>query len=324
MKNLKPIFLSALSLLLLFSCVGSDDAPQPVTAVDTYKLLTINSEGNILLIGNNTGTLENLGQLPSQSNLLQLATMCHVGSKILTFEASYVPAPNSMRIYDLNLNSFGTFQIVLPASLTSTMNDPFITNMNYNGTELIAIVSDNQPNNTHPNKVISINPQTYQTTDLNIDFYQRTLMSTELINNKLYVGTSSDGLLVIDLTLKTVTEIQQGGTEFNSTKLAKTSNNKLAVMKFGTTPLVNDILPFELDLTSGTFTDKSSGSIFAAGNITGKTFFVNDEYLNFVYNTNSKFGLLKVNYTNNEQEFIEINSYLVGANATIVDIIPIP
>jgi hypothetical protein len=322
MKKLKPLFLSTFALLL-FSCGGSDDTTETVDVVDTYNLLTINSEGTIFLVGNNTGDLQTVGQMSSQSNLLQLATMCRVGSKILTIEASYVPAPNILRIYDLNSNATTTFQIVLPTSLTTTMNDPFITNMNYNGTELIAIVSDNQPNDTHPNKVISINPQTYQTTDLNIDFYQRTLTSTELINNKLYVGTNNDGLLVLDLALKTVTEIQQNGAKFNSTKLAKTTNNKLALMKFGTTSLINDVLPYEFDITAGTFTDKASGNIFAVGNITGKTFFVNNEFLNFVYTIDSKFGLLKVNYNTNEQEFIELNSNTISPNATIVDIISI-
>lgn len=320
MKKLPILFLTLVSLFI-FSCENTDKEVEVPKIVDDYKLLSITSEGKIFEIGNNTGKTTAIGQIINSSNLIMLSTICNVGSKIYALEASYVPSPNILIIYDKLTGTTTTKQLILPASLTATMTDPFITNLEYNGSELVAIVSENQPNNSRPNNIISINLQNYQTTDLDINFFQRSLTSTELINNKLYVSTRVDGLLEIDLTNKTVTELQASGTRINATRLTKLDNTKLGLMKLGVPQVIYGVKPFEFNLSNNLLSDKSSENIFAVGNITGGTFFHDGEYLNLVFNMDSKFGILKNNYENNASKFIELDYNVLGGNAIIVDII---
>lgn len=317
MKKLSLLLLVFISLFTL-SCSNSNET---TTIVDDYKLLSVTSEGKIFEIGNNTGNTINIGQITNQSNLIQLSTICNVGSKIYGIESSYVPSPNILLIYNKSTNTTTTQQLILPASVTATMLDPFITNLKYNGSELIAVVSENMPNDTHPNKIISINLLNYQTTDLNINFFQRSVTSTEIINDNLYISTGSEGLIKIDLTQKTATELQANGVRINATRLVNIGNTKLGIMKFGVSHIINGVQPFEYDLTNNTLSDKSSGNNFAVGNISGGTIYKNQEYVNLVFNTMSQFGILKINYINNETKFIALDSNLFGANAIIVDTI---
>jgi hypothetical protein len=298
------------------SCSNSDES---TTIADDYKMLSVTSSGKIFEIGNNTGTTVNIGQITNQSNLIQLASICNVGSKIFCLEASYVPAPNILLIYNKVTNTTSTHQLILPPSITSTMSDPFITNLEYNGSELIAVVSENLPSYTHPNKIISINPLNYQTNDLNIDFFQRTLTSTELINDKLYISTLSEGLLEVDLIQKTVTELQANGASINATRLVKNGTTKLGLMKLGVPQVINGVQPYEYDLSNNSLSDKSEGTIFAIGNITGGTVFKNGEYVNIVFNLNGGFGILKVNHVTNQRKFITLDYNVVGSNCIIID-----
>lgn len=324
MKKL-PILLLTFVSLFSFSCSDSEENPVitpevPEEIVDDFKLLSVTSEGKIFEIGNNSGETTTVGQITNVANLIQLSTICQVGSKIYALESSYVPAPNILIVYDKLTGATTTQQLVLPLSVSSTMMDPFITNLEYNGSEIIAVVSENMPNDSHPNKIISINLQNYETTDLNINFFQRTLRSTELIGNKLYISTHSEGLLEVDLTLKTVTELQANGTHVNATRLVKLSNTKLGLMKFGVPQVVNGVKPFEFDLANNTLSDKSAGNYFAVGNVTGGTVFHEEEYLNIVFNENSEFGILKINYANNEREFVPLDPNVLGGNAIILGV----
>lgn len=313
-------FLLLLLAAIGFSSCGDSDEPTPV--VDDYKLLSVTTSGKIFEIGNNTAATVNIGQITNQSNLIQLATICNVGSKIYCLEASYVPSPNILTVYDKTTKTTSTVQLILPPSIATAMTDPFITNLEYNGSEFIAVVSENMPNNTRPNKIISINPVNYQTTDLNIDFYQRTLTSTELINDQLYIATRTEGLLKIDLTLKTVTELQANGARINATRLAKNGTTKLSLMKLGVPQVINGVQPYEYDLSNNTLTDKSQGAIFAVGNITGGTLVKNGEYVNYVFNLTGSYGILKVNTVSNDQKFVALDQNAVGSNCIIIDTLP--
>ena len=324
MKKLSILLLTLVSLFTM-SCSNSDEAPEqqpeiPEEIVDDFKLLSVNSAGKIFEIGNNSGQITTVGQISTVANLLQLSTICQIDSKIYGLESSYAPAPNIMIVYDKITGTTTSHQLVLPPSVSTVMNDPFIKNLEFDGSQLIAIVSENMPSSNHPVRVISINPQNLQTTDLNISFFQRSLTSTELIGNKLYISTRTEGLLELDLVSKTITELQSGGNRINGTRLAKLSNTKLGLMRFNVPNVVNGIKPFEFDLSTNLLSDKSAGNFFALGNVTGGTIFYN-EYLNFVYDENADFGILKINYSNNEKEFIEISGNITGSSTLILDII---
>lgn len=317
MKKTNLLFITILSLFI-FSCSKSTvDPPEPT---DDFKLLTVTSEGKVFEIANVTQTPQYKGHITNQSNLIILSTLCNVGTNIYCIESTYVPSPNVLIIYNKVNGTTTTHQLVLPPSVTSSMNDPFITNIKYNGSELIAVVNENMPNNSHPNKIISINLQNYSTTDLGIDFFQRTITSTELINNNLFISTTNDGLLKVDLTQKTVTELQANGVRINASRLSKIGTTKLGIMKF-VPQVVNGVQPFEFDLSTNTITDKSAGEIYALGNILGSSVYKNDNYYNILYNSTGSLGLLKINYLTNQKEFISLGNNVLSANTIIVDVV---
>lgn len=317
MKKL-PLLLLIFVSLFSFSCESNDTKPEEKIN-DDYKLLSVTSEGKIFEIGNNSGKTTNIGQIKNSANLIMLSTICNVGSKIYSFESTYVPHPNILIIYDKLTGTTTTKQIVFPASLN--MYDALISNLEYNGSELVAIVSENHASENLPNKIISINIENYQTTDLGISFTQSSLTSTELINNKLYVSTRVDGLLEIDLIEKTVKELQASGKTISATRLAKIDNTKLGLMQLGVPQLVNGVKPFEFNLSNNLLSDKYSENTYALGNTTGGTISYNNEYLNLVFGMDSKFGILKINYENNSIKFVELDKSTFGGNAILVDVI---
>lgn len=312
MKKLALIFLVFTSLFLN-SCGGSDENSQNSTNFNDSGLITVGSEGNVFSLNSNTGEKKDIGHITTQSNLIQLATLCLINSNIYAVEATYVPSPNILIVYNQTTNTTNTHQIILPSTVTSIMVDPFITNMEYNGSEFIAVVSENMPNSTRPNKIITINPVNFQTTDLQIDFFQRSLTSTELINDKLYISTRTEGLLEIDLTQKTLTELFDNGSKINATRLAK-SDNSLALMRFG----VTGIKPFMYDLTNNVIYDISLGNNFNVANPTGGTIYLGSEYINLAYNTSGELGILTIDALNSEVEFEVLNHSDLSPNSIII------
>lgn len=71
-----------LSILILFISCTSSDSNDNVS--DDYKLITVNSEGEIFDIGNNTGEISQIGQINAPNNLLILSSIVNLDSKILS------------------------------------------------------------------------------------------------------------------------------------------------------------------------------------------------------------------------------------------------
>ena len=154
-----------------------------------------------------------------------------------------------------------------------------ISNLKYNGSELIGLVVDEYSNN--PSKIVSIDLENYEVTDLGISFPQKDVFSMELINNDLFLTTKQNGFIKLDLNNSSVTELTDNGNRITGTRLTKISDSKLALMKL-ISGYVNGIKPFEYDLTNNTFSDKSLGINYFVGSVNGKSFFHNGEVLELV------------------------------------------
>lgn len=319
------LFVFMLSVFI-YSC-GSSDDNSDVVVVDDYYLQAVTSGGKIYKIGNNTGEATQTGQIPTQFNTIILQSICSVDSKVYAFEGSYFPSPNRLLIYDKLTNTTTFEQIILPPSILSTMGDPFITTMKYNGSKFIAVVVDNMGNT---NKVISINPNTYEVTDLELSFVDMNPISIELINDDLFIATAHNGLHKVNINANSTTELLDNGNRIIGLRIAKMSNSKLIVMKH-INSIVNGIKPFEYDLNLSTFSDKSLGNNYAVGNIRGNSFFYNGEVLDLVYlegNDEPSNGggivqfpthLLKVNYQTNNIKTVKVSKH--EANIVIVGVV---
>lgn len=306
-------------LLILFfailSCSSESEmtSTTPETTTDEYKLLTINTSGELYEIGNNTGTTIKIGQIPTYSNLLMLQSVCNLNSKILAIEAIAF-SPNIIYVYDKNSGSTNSVTINLPASVTTNMNEPFLSAMTYDGSRILAVVGENMPNSTHPSKIVSINPDTYQVTDLEIAFYQQSVLSMLYTNNKLYMGTRNHGFLEVDVLEKTVTV----KANIAITRLTKQNETNIACMQLIPGGVINGVKPITFDLQNDVYAEKSTDTVIGLGNVTGNTIFHNNEYLTILFKPNGVFGLQKMNYTTNVTNFIPLNYNVLGANATII------
>lgn len=337
------VFLSVFVMsIFALSCESSDDITdnnqnveipeeeeEEIIIVDDYNLLAVTSEGEVYKIGNNTGEVNQIGQIPTLYNLIMLSTICKVDSKIYAFEVIAYPSQTFL-IYDELTNSTTTTQLTFPSSITSVMNGPIISNLKYNGSELIALVIEEYSN--IQSRVVSIDLESYEVTDLGISFPQKDIISMELINNDLFAATSQNGLIKIDLNNGSVTELQDNGNRIVGTRLTKISDSKLAVMKI-IPGIFNGIKPFEYDLSNNTFSDKSLGNNYAVGNITGKSFFHNGEVLELVFIENNEEEpnedgsivfhpnyILKANYQTSEIKTVKVLNEQ-EANIVIIGIV---
>lgn len=301
-----------LSILILFISCTSSDSNDNVS--DDYKLITVNSEGEIFDIGNNTGEISQIGQINAPNNLLILSSIVNLDSKILSVEAN-VSEPNVVFEYNKTNNTTTNINLNIPTSVTSSMNEPFIGSMTFDGNSILAVVNENLPNNTHPSKLISIDPQTYNVTDLDISFYQVGITSMIYTNGKLYMSTMNNGILEVDLSLKTVTAIT---TNTGTTRLVKIDNTTLAYNQLGGTNWVNAMKPYEINLTNNNITDKSQNIFYTLGNINGNGYYTNSEVINIVFKLNNDFGFLKMNYITNEIKFVPLNVDIIGVNSIII------
>mgnify|MGYP007061002439 CR=1 FL=1 len=257
-----------------------------------------------------------------------LSTICRVDSKIYAFEVIAYPLQTFL-IYDELTNSTTTAQLAFPNSITSVMNGPIISSLKYNGSELIALVIEEYSNNQ--GRIVSIDLESYEVTDLGISFPQKDVVSIELIDNDLFLATLQNGLIKVDLSNGSITELTDDGNRIKGTRLTKISDSKLAVMN-RISGFVNGIKPFEYDLTNNTFSDKSLGNNYAVGSITGKSFFYQGEVLDFVFVENNEEEpnedgsiveysnyILKDNYQTNEIKTVKVSKK--EANIVIVDIV---
>lgn len=313
-----------LSILILFISCSSSDEPavnsnndnnQNQNVSDDYKLVAVNSEGGIFEIGNNTGTISQIGQINAPNNLLILSSVVNFDTKILSIEAN-VSLSNVIFEYDKANNSTTNINLNIPTSVTSSMNEAFVGPMTFDGSSILAVVNENLPNNTHPSKLIAIDPQTYAVTDLNISFYQVGVTSIIYANSKLYMSTMNNGILEVDINLKTVTAIT---TNVGTTRLTKIDNTILAYNQLGGTNWINAMKPYQINLTNNIVTDKSQNIFYSLGNTTGNGFYINSEVLNIVFKQNNDFGLLKQNYNSNEINFISLDENIIGVNSIIID-----
>lgn len=301
-----------LSILILFISCTSSDSNDNVS--DDYKLITVNSEGEIFDIGNNTGIISQIGQINAPNNLLILSSIVNLDSKILSVEAN-VSSPNVIFEYNKSNNTTTNINLNIPNSVTSSMNEPFLGSMTFDGNSILAVVNENLPNNTHPSKLISIDPQTYNVTDLDISFYQVGVTSILYANGKLYISTLNNGILEVDLSLKTVNAITSN---IGTTRLIKINETTLAYNQLGGTNWVNAMKPYEINLTNNNISDKSQNIFYTLGNINGNGFYTNSEVINIVFKLNNDFGFLKMNYITNETKFVPLNVEMIGVNSIII------
>jgi len=284
--------------------------------VDDYKLLAVTDLGEIFEIGNNTGEIENIGQIPKESNDTFLSTNTLISSeeKIYSIEYLYNPSPsNNLLIYD---RQDGTGQII-PLTIPSTINgdERGIIALAWDNNNLIGVLAENILMNNSTKHLININLQDNSITEMGITFNEDAITSMIKIDSKIYVTTWGEGFLEIDLTNNSVNNVNS----INGSRIAKITDTELGIMQ-AVSGNINGAKPGVLNLTTQTISDNSNGETYGLVTVFGNTIYDSGIYLNLVSsnNLNLYLGILKSNFGTNENSIVEINSTSVNRNLIIL------
>ena len=285
--------------------------------VDDYKLLAASDLGEVFEIGNNTGNIENIGQITKESNNTFLSTNTLVSSedKIYAIEYLYNPSPtNNLLIYD---RQDGTGQII-PLTIPSTINgdERGIIALAWDNNNLIGVLAENILINNSTKHLININLQDNSITEMGITFNEDAITSMIKINSKIYITTWGEGFLEINLTNNSVNNVSS----INGSRIAKITDTELGIMQ-AVSGNINGAKPGVLNLTTQTISDNSNGETYGLVTVFGNTIYDSGIYLNLVSsnNLNLYLGILKSNFGTNENSIVEINSTSVNRNLIILD-----
>lgn len=285
--------------------------------VDDYKLLAVSDLGEIFEIGNNTGSIENIGQINRENNgsFLLTNTLISSSDKIYSIEYLYNPSPtNNLLIFD---RQNGTSQII-PLTIPSTINgdERAIIALTWDENDLIGVLAENVLISNSTKHLIKINLQDNSITELGVTFNEDAITSMVKINSKLYISTWSEGFLEVDLVNTSINNINS----INGSRIAAISNSELAIMQ-SVSGYANGARPGIIDLTTQTVSDNSNGETYGLVTIFGNTIYKNGTYLNLVSSgsLNLYLGVLKSNFGINENSIVEIKSTSVNRNLIILD-----
>ncbi|WP_435138555.1 hypothetical protein [Formosa sp. A9] len=320
MKNIKLNYVLLLLALCTLSCeesenVSTDEPNNEI--IEDYKLLAVSDLGEVFEIGNNTGDLENVGQINKENNSSFLPTSCLISSeeKIYAIEYVYNPSPtNNLLIFD---RQNGTTQII-PLKLPSTINgyEKGIIALAWDNNNLIGVLAENVFVYNSTKHLINIDLQNNSIIELGITFHEDKISSMKKINSKLYISTWGDGLLEVDLINNSVNNFSS----IKASRIAMINNSELAIMQ-SVSGSIGGAKPGIIDLTTQSVSDYSNGETFGLATVFGNTIYKDEVYLNIVSSNslNLYLGILKTNFVTNENSMVEINSTTVNRNLIILD-----
>lgn len=282
--------------------------------VDEFKLLAVSNLGEVFEIGNNTGDIENTGQIVKENSNSILSTVSLIASenKIYSIEYIYNPSPtNNLLIFDRKNGSTQRVPLSIPSTISG--DERGIIALDWDNNNLIGVLAENVLTNNSTKHIININLQNYLITDLGITFYEDKITSMKKINSKIYLSTFGEGFLEVDLDNNTV----NNWSSINGSRMAQINNSELAIMQF----VSNGTKPGILNLTNQTISDNSNGEAYGLPTVYGSSIYEDEVYFNLIssYDLNLYLGILKTNFQTNENLIVEINSTSVNRNLMILD-----
>lgn len=285
--------------------------------VDDYKLLAVSDLGEVFEIGNNTGNIENIGQVDRENNssILSPNTLVASSDKIYSIEYVYNPSPtNNLLVFDRQNGTSEIIPLTIPSAIQG--DERGIIALAWNENDLIGVLSENVLISNSTKHLININLQDNSITELGITFNEDMITSMVKINSKLYISTWGEGFLEVDL----VNDLVNNISSINGGRIAVVNNSELAIMQ-AVPGIMNGAKPGVIDLATQSVSDNSNGETYGLVTVFGNTIYENGIYLNLVSSNslNLYLGILKSNFEANENSIVEINSTSVTRNLIILD-----
>ncbi len=317
MKIFKIICLFIVFSVFSISCESSDSPNNEI--IDDYKLLTVSNSGGIFKIGINTGNLEKIGQIKSETatSILPISTVTFTEEKIYSIEFLYNPAPtNNLLIYDRQTKTTEIVPLVIPANFVGV--DKAIRAAVLDGNTLIAIMAENVLMENGVKHIIRIDLQNYSITDLGITFTEDKLSSMVKMDSKLFISTYGEGFLELDLNTKVVNKLQFNNADLSGGRIAVINNSELAFMQnIPVNVNVGGKKLVKLNLTNKTIYDMPNNEIFG---VTGawNTIYKDNQYINLIHKSGMYLGILKTNFDTNQNTIVKVKTTSINPNLTII------
>ncbi len=254
---------------------GDDGGEQEPEVRDEYNYLALRSDGLLLSIGDTSGKVTNMGQLTQENFNIILNAVTSSQTHTYIYGIRFDPLEGAIFKFDKNLEQSEKFILNFPEAFG---NNPGLMSLDWDESnqQLIAVVKaefDIDGANL-PCKIARIDPETFEVIavedlDLNEQQY-KTIYSSQLINQKLYVSASKSNsiintdLLEVDLIDKSFVTLPKDDIETGIINLGwKPGSQQL----FGFTPLTNTsyiaaVRPYFYNLD-----DKNAEAIYIEGNI---------------------------------------------------------
>lgn len=319
MKITRPFLgLTIVAICLFFSC--SNDSSNPTdteTITDDFSYTTVNDNGEINAIGNNSGKIT----LSSKFNGLtatpiNLNTICSNTNSIFLIE--HKPPLDKLYIFDKSSKTTTSKTLSYPDEITGFEPLMFVLEWNESKSMLYGIIASNPYSETNNvNYFVTINPSTYEVQYSGISFLQKNIYSTFSNGSKLYCTSYTDNVFEINPDENTATAIPLNGTKIPLISTVMYSNSIAYGLKVNTSTFIFN--PVSINTATNTYLDLLLNENYKAVNYKGKGYIdkTNNQYINLV-SKNNQLGILKHNILSNTSEFIPATTNITNYNINTV------
>ena len=310
----------------------SQDDDGVATDIDDFNYLVINRETavqNLYEIGNNSGEIIEVGQIPGTGFNVFFNTVVANESKVYYYEQNFDPFEGYIYVHNKTQGTTEKTTINLDTELFG--NSPGIISMDWDPQKetIIAIVKSDVEFASGVSKVVEINPDSLEIIDLEIDLGNSFFtISTTLKNSKLYISgvnqTFTDrfeDFIEVDLSNKTLESLQLQDREG---ALRHLGSNELNSEFFGYSKLFgtqrgNATEPFILNIESKVYQPLLPELETSNFNTLSKTYFDKDQntFVSFS-GANGKDIIITYHIITKEAKVVELSEFGVIQNAVVV------
>ncbi|CAN5160972.1 hypothetical protein BH23BAC2_BH23BAC2_21970 [soil metagenome] len=309
----KSFFLWLVVLMVIgFNSCDTDEVHPEVLpdAIDTYKYIALRSDGQLFEVGNHTGKISPVNKIPGIEFVSNLNTLTFSPTNLYIYEHKFPPLQSTIHVYNRTTKTTQTKTISFPKEVFGEA--PGLVSLEWDETNgvLVGLVKEHYESGpNHITRVARIDPVNFEVTSMNIELDRAHVISTQLIENKIYTSTykpgtggGSNDFFQIDLATGTLTSLELPNMVWPPIHLSKNNTNNLL---FGFLPVAGSTFagegkPVTINPATRQVTNLFPNEMIGNKNFSGRSFFNpgSGEHVDFItsatynglfqYNTNTQ------------------------------------
>jgi hypothetical protein len=291
------------------SCTTDEVQQEPEVlpnAIDTYKYIGLRSDGQLFTVGNHTGKISPVKKIPGIEFISNFNAVTYSPTNLYIYEHKFPPSQSVIHIYNRTTKTTQTKPISFSEEVFGEGSGLVSLEWDEANFVLVGLVKEyfeSGPN--HNTRVARIDPGNFEVTSMNIEFDRAHIISTQLIENKIYTSTyrpgsggGSNDFFRIDLAMGTLTSLELPNMVWPPIHLSKNNTNNLL---FGFLPVAGSTFageakPVAINPATRQVTNLLPNEMIGNLNFSGRSFFNPEtaEHVDFISST-TYFGLFQYN-----------------------------